>query len=327
MGRFEPTGPVDVPELEHSVLTLPWGMLRGALGPSDGTAGAASNVPSALSVLRHVELYLGLPGEIDEAFAVLEQHAIRHGKLYPVALATLPFLFDIVRRGSPVADRITDLIAEIANAAATLDDPALRDRLQHLLVSRAAEIVSWLGRHDRAACALAMRAREIRTDLVVAIGAAPTVAPVVLLGLVELGAAPGRTIELAHELLATGSDVARMCAASFLARYGQRTPDLAARIDAALPPSAPAALRTFAGKLWTPTIDRPAVAPKIFDAHVVFAGERVVLVRAGGRTVTLPWPGAPLERGDQLKVGITAHGQPKLALLTDPDGSVRVIDF
>jgi hypothetical protein len=326
MGRFEPTGPVETRELEHSVLTLPWGVLHGALGPSDGTAGATSNVPSALSVLRHVQLYLGFPAEIDEAFAVLEQHAIRHGKLYPVALATLPFLFDIVRRGSPVAERITDLIAEYALAASTLESPH-RDRLQALIVSRAHEIASWLGRYDRAVCALAMRAREIRTDLVVAIGSAEAVSPVVLLALVELGASPGRTLELAHEMLATGDDTARMCAAAFLSRYGERTPELAGRIDAALPPSAPAALRTFVGKLWTPTIERPAVAPKIFDAEVVFAGERVVLVKAGERTVTLPWPGAPLERGDHLKIGITAHGQPKLALLTEANGSVKLIDF
>ena len=46
MGRFEPTGKVEVPGLEHSVADLPWGVLRGALGPSDGTAGALSNVPS-----------------------------------------------------------------------------------------------------------------------------------------------------------------------------------------------------------------------------------------------------------------------------------------
>jgi hypothetical protein len=326
MGRFEPTGPVEDRALEHSVLTLPWGMLRGALGPSDGTAGAASNVPSALSVIRHVQLYLEFPAEIDEAFAVLEQHAIRHGQLYPVALATLPFLFETVRQGSAVAERITDVIAEFANAAPTLE-PFDRDRLQALLVSRSHDIASWLGRFDRAACALAMRAREIRTDLVIAIGNALDVSPVVLLALVELGAAPGRTLELAHDILATGDDTARMCAATFLARYGDRTPELAGRIDAALPPSAQAALRMFAGKLWTPTIERPAVAPKICDAEVVFTGERVVLVRAGERTVTLPWPGAPLERGDHLKIGITAHGQPKLALLTEADGSVKIIDF
>ena len=106
-----------------------------------------------------------------------------------------------------------------------------------------------------------------------------------------------------------------------------RTASSRRRWSAALPPSAPPALRTFVGKLWTPTIERPAVAPKIFDAEVVFAGERVVLVRAGERTVTLPWPGAPLERGDHLKIGITAHGQPKLALLTEANGSVKIIDF
>ena len=257
---------------------------------------------------------------------MLEQHAIRHGKLYPAALAALPFLFDTIRRGSPVAERITEVIAEYAGAEATLEGP-LRDRLRTLLVSHAHEIASWLGRYDRAACALAMRAREIRTDLVVAIGAAERVSPVVLLALVELGAAPGRTVELAHELLDSGDDTARMCAAAFLARYGERTPELGTRIDAALPPSAPAALRTFAGKLWTPTVDRPNVAPRMVDAEVVFAGEKLVLVRAGERTVTLPWADSGVQRGDRLTVALTTHGQPKLAVITDADGSVRLIDF
>src|SRR5690242_11575119 len=100
MGRFEPTGPVNVPGLEHSAASLSWGVLRGALGPSDGSAGAASNVPSALGVLRHAEIYRSAPAEIEEAFAVLEQHVMRADQLYPVAIAALPFLFDIIRRGS-----------------------------------------------------------------------------------------------------------------------------------------------------------------------------------------------------------------------------------
>lgn len=326
MGRFEPTGPVDARDDGHSVLALSWDVLLGAHGPSDGSAGAMSNMPSALSVVRHAALYLKFPEEIDEAFAVLEQHAIRRGQLYPAALAALPFLFDIVRRGSPVAERITDLIAEYAGAEATLE-PAMRERLHNLLVSHAHEIASWLGTYDRAACALAMRAREIRTDLVVAIGAATRVSPVVLLGLIELGASPGRTISLAHEMLDSPDETARMCAAAFLARYATKSPELDTRIDAALPPSAPAALRTFAGKLWTPTVDRPTVAPRMLDAEVVFAGDRLVLVRAGERTVTLPWADSGVQRGDKLTVALTAHGQPKLAMVTDAAGSVRVIDF
>lgn len=326
MGRFEPTGPVDASDDGHSVLSLSWDVLLGAHGPSDGSAGAASNMPSALSVVRHAALYLKFPEEIEEAFGVLEQHAIRHGRLYPAALAALPFLFDIVRRGSPVAERVTDLIADYASAEATLE-PAMRERLHNLLVAHAREIAGWLGRYDRAACALAMRAREIRTDLVVAIAQAETVSPVALLGLVELGAAPGRTIAIAIEMLDSTDETARMCAAAFLSRYGARTPELDTRIDAALPPSAPAALRSYAGKLWTPTIDRPAVAPRMVDAEVVFAGDKLVLVRTGDKTVTLPWPDSGVHRGDKLTVAVTAHGQPKLAVITDARGSVRVIDF
>jgi hypothetical protein len=94
-----------------------------------------------------------------------------------------------------------------------------------------------------------------------------------------------------------------------------------------LPLSAPAALRSFVGKLWTPTIARPVVAPKLCDAEVVFAGAKLVLVRTTERSVTLPWPDAPVGRGDVIQIGITAHGQPKLAVITTPDGTVRVIDF
>ena len=103
--------------------------------------------------------------------------------------------------------------------------------------------------------------------------------------------------------------------------------DLRTRIDAALPPSAAGALERFVNELWKPTIDRPVVAPKLHEAEVVFVGEKLVLVRAGSRSVTLPWQGAALHRGDRIKVGITAHGKPKLALVTAPDGRVTVIDF
>src|SRR3954463_1621157 len=112
MSRFDPTGEVRDLSTDHSVAELPWGVLRGAFGPSDGSAGAGSNVPSALAVLRHAKLYLQFPGEIDDAFLVLERHAIRHRQLYPVAITVLPFLFDMVRRSSVASERMTDLIAD-----------------------------------------------------------------------------------------------------------------------------------------------------------------------------------------------------------------------
>src|SRR5690349_3487266 len=106
MGRFEPTGPVENRDLEHSVVELSWGALRGAFGASDGRHGAHGNVPSALSVLRHATLYATIPDEIDDAFGVLEKHVMRGPRLYPVAVHVLPFLFDVVRRGSPLSPRI-----------------------------------------------------------------------------------------------------------------------------------------------------------------------------------------------------------------------------
>jgi hypothetical protein len=278
-------------------------------------------------VLRHAPLYANLPAEIDDAFLVFERHAIRHGQLYPVAITITPFLFDMVRRGSMVAERITDLIAEYTAAATTLE-AALRNQLLEIVADHGSEIVGWLGRFDRAGAAIAIHAPAVRDGVIAKIAQADRVAPEMLLALIDLGASPGRTVQLALEMLeSSDTETSRMCAAAFLARYGDRVPELRTRIDAALPPSAPAALERFVGRLWRPTVDRPIVAPKMYDAEVVFAGEKLVLVRAGSRSVTLPWPGAELQRGDVIKVGITAHGQPKLAVVTSPDGSVRVIDF
>src|SRR5687768_8223962 len=123
MSRFESTGPVDVENLQHSVVELPWSVMRGACGASDGSAGPHSNVPSALAVLRHAQLYAACPEEIDEAFHVLEHHVIDETAAYPVAITVLPFLFDTVRRGSPIARRITGVIAKCARLAGTLEAP------------------------------------------------------------------------------------------------------------------------------------------------------------------------------------------------------------
>lgn len=328
MGRFEPTGRVDVPGLDHSVAELPWGALRGAFGPSDGSAGARSNVPSALAVIRHAPLYAAHPEEIEDAFTVLEHHPLRHGLLYPVAVTITPFLFDFVRRKSPLSSRITELIAEYTVAADTLDQH-MRDRLVQLVADHATEIMSWIGIHDRALAALAVHVAAVRGPYLATLATANELSPFALLALLELGVAPGDSVQLATELLDDPSahHVARAAAAAFLARFGDHTPSLGSRIDAALSPAAPAALKNFVGKMWTPRIQRPVVAPKLLQAEVVFAGEKLVLVRAGDRTVTLPWIQPSLQRGDTLQVGITAHGQPKLVVLTEPDGHVRVIDF
>ncbi len=324
MGRFEPTAQLE--SGGYSVASLRWETQLGALGPSDGSAGAASNVPSALSVVRHASLYLPFPDEIEEAFAVLETHALRDGQLYPVALATLPFLFATLRTPTPLGERIADLIARYTAASSTLEE-LLRARFLDLVVSHAKDIVGWLGAYDHAVCAIALRVPELRTDLLAALSSAEAISPVVLLALVDLAAAPGRTRDAALVMMNNEDETIRMCAAAFLARYGQRTPESTTRIVEVLTPQAPARLAAYVRDLWTPTVERPAVAPKLLTAEVMFAGEKVVLVRAGEQRVALPWENANLERGTQLQIGITVHGEPVLALLTDDAGAVRVIEF
>jgi len=328
MGRFDPTGRLDVSRTEHSIAQLPWGIWRGAFGPSDGSTGARANVASALSVLRHAPLYAGVPAEIDEAFTVLERHPLRHRVLYPVAVTIVPFLFEFVRAGSILSPRITELIAEYVATSDTLEPP-LRARLHRIVLDHVSEILGWIGRFDRPVAALAIHVPELRVPYLTVLEGATELSPFALLAMIELDAAPGDTISIALGLLddAQAQPIVRAAAAAFLARFGDRSPALRERIDAALPPSAPAALARQVSRLWTPRIDRPVVAPKLLDAEVLFAGEKLVLVRAGDHSVTLPWRQSKVQRGDVIQVGITAHGQPKLVVVNEPGGGVRVIDF
>lgn len=329
MGRFEPTGPVDVPGLEHSVANLSWGVLRGARGPSDGTAGAASNVPSALGVLRHAEIYRAVPDEIEEAFAVLERHVMLDGQLYPVVVAAVPFLLSAMRKPSQVTPRIAELIARYASCLKTLEEP-IQSRLLQMLGDSAGEIIRWFGLYDRPLGAMAIHVPSLREPFVAAVEGAEQASPEILLALVELDLpeAPGETEKVARDLLENVDDeLSRMAAAAFLARFGDHPPALRARIDAVLPPSAATSLKRLTGGLWTPTVTRPVVAPKLYDAEIMFTGKKLVIVKAGTHSVTLPWHDAHLAPGDRLQVGLSAHGQPKLAVITDRRGNVRVIDF
>ncbi len=326
MSRFAATGRVEVGSLEHSVAELPWGVLRGAFGPSDGSIGAHANVPSALSVLRHAQLYANCPAEIEEAFAVLERHALRQRSLYPVAVTVVPFLFDFVRRKSPLSERIAELIAEYLAASSTLE-PALRERLHQIIVGHTRELLGWIGRFDRPLAALAIHVPGLQPAYLSALETEP-VSPFALLALLEIDVGPRRCVEIALEILDDNDahPITRAAGAAFLMRFGDDCTSLRERIDAALPPSAPAQLANLVTRLWVPRIERPVVAPRMVDAEVVFAGERLVLVRTGDRTVTIPWPKAGVHKGQVLQLGITVHGQPKIILFTEPTGAVRVID-
>lgn len=327
MGRFDPTGPIEDPSLEHSVARLEWGVLQGALGPSDGSAGAMSNVPSALGVLRHCDLYCSMPAEIEDAFAVLERHVMRDGQLYPVALSTLPFLLAIVGRRSIVSGHVAELVARYASCARTLDKPSA-DKLRELLADHASELMRWLGRHDRALGALAIYVPGLREPFLASVEGAERVSPEILLALVDLDAvaAPGETATIARDLLERSDvELSRMAAAAFLARYPDPSPRIRAMVEGVLPPSAADALRLATGDLWTPTVVRPT--PKLCTAQVVFRDDCLVVVRTGSRDVTLPWCGAELSAGDRVHLALSAHGQPKLAVVTDRAGKLRVVDF
>jgi hypothetical protein len=122
-----------------------WGRLWGAFGPSDGSRCAGANVPSALGVLRLVELYRDAPAEIVDAFWVLENHVMYGEKLYPVAIETIPFLFDLLRWQSPHSVRIAELIVRYSMLADSLEWPL--ERLAMAVISEHA--AKSFGHHRR----------------------------------------------------------------------------------------------------------------------------------------------------------------------------------
>jgi hypothetical protein len=238
-------------------------------------------------------------------------------------------LFDVIRRRSPLRRRIAILIARYARIAGTLDDHT-RGLLRKTIVEHGSEIVGWLERVelDRAAAALAIHVPGLRAELLSALDHATAIAPCVLLALVELGTYPPSAIDAAVRTLDDREQTpsARMAAAAFLARYGDPTPELTARIDRELPASAAATLASYVGELWTPLVDRVVAAP-LEDARVLFSGDKLVLVMVGDKSVVLPRPITAVKRGDVLKVGITPLGKPRLALVTDDAGRVTVFDL
>ncbi len=279
-------------------------------------------------MLRHAAIYAGVPAEIDEAFAVLETHVMRHDVLYPVAAAVVPILFHTLRKPSPDDGRIASTLGRYATLMSSLEAPVAQ-RMSQIFADHSYELVRWLGTHDRALCAIVLNVPALREVFIAAVEGAERVSPEILLALLELGEAPGDTISLAIAMLdgadATGEQ--RMAAAAFVSKLGAPDASLAGRIDAALPPTADASLRAFVDKLWSPTVIRPVVAPKLYDAEVMFTGKELVIVRAGGKSVTLPWKGAQVAKGDRVQVGLSTHGEPKLAVVTDWRGAVRVVDF
>lgn len=279
-------------------------------------------------MLRHAAIYANVPAEIDDAFAVLETHVMRHDVLYPVGAAVVPILFHTLRKPSPISGRIASTLGRYATLMSSLEAPVAQRMIQ-IFADHSYELVRWLGTHDRALCAVVLNVPALREVFIAAVEGAEHVSAEILLALLELGEAPGDTIPFAIAMLdgADATNEQRMSAAAFLSKLGAPDASLAARIDTALPPTADVALRTFVDKLWSPTVIRPVVAPKLYDAEVVFTGKELVIVRAGGKSVTLPWKGAQVAKGERVQVGLSTHGEPKLAVVTDWKGAVRVVDF
>ena len=327
MGRFDPTGPVDANA--HSVASLRWETQLGALGPTDGSAGAASNVPSALSVLRHAQLYAAVSrGDRRSVRASSSTHAIRHGQLYPGRARDAAVLFATLRarharrRAHRRSDR--DVHGRVAHARGAAARAFPRsDRL-----AREATSCAGSARTTAHSCAIALRVPELRTDLL----------------------AGARVAERSRRSCCSRSSIsAPLPAAPTMSRTRcsttptTRSADVRGRVPRALwrahagaavahrcraaAVGAPA-LRNYVGELWTPTVKRPAVAPKLLTPRSMFAGEKVVLVKAGDAARRA----AVGERrvssaATSCRSASPCTASPKLALVTDAAGAVRVVEF
>ena len=218
-----------------------------------------------------------VPEEIDEAFGVLEHHAIRHGHLFPVALATLPFLFArcAVARRRRAHHRAHRAVRRRVDARAR----AARAFLDLIVPITPARSFAGSATHDRAL----VRDRDARVRAARPICAprsstAETFAPVVLLALVDLGES-ARAAQLLALAMLDAETTRRACVPprSSRATASARRSCRRDRCRAATVGGGRAA-QPSSGELWTPTVHAAAVAPKLFDAEVMFAGKKFVLV-------------------------------------------------
>jgi len=335
-----------ISEFQKAVQRVDWKALSGAYGPSDGSVRSTGrlmdgtsvetvlgNVPEALTLLateRDTE-----SDEWADAMDVLCSHVSHQGDIYEVTPRVVPFIFDLLSMPEVAGPRglaeCLVLWAESAKryeASAQPEDRALGRSLDAALALHAPEVAGWLGGDlEQEAVLVAAYSSRLRAPVLAAVQAQHRPSFSAYIAMTLIGEWPEWMHQRAAKALGCDDAMERLAAAAFIACSGRVPDDLLPQLDAILTPDAAAKLTAAFDRpleLKIPRLRAPWRGP-LAEAAVIFAGPKLVVVRTtDNRSFTLHWPQAAVEKGARVRVGISAHGEPRVVEWEDGRETRRV---
>lgn len=289
---------------------IDWEHLPGAYGPSVGD----HDVAAALRTLA-TDLEDDSDDRQNALDVVLWSHGFHQGTSYPVSVAIVPFVVALVDGGCDPTGELAEGLEYIGCALRTED--AFEAAVKAAIAGHAATILGWRDDHNRVVARLGAAMPELRPRWLAILASAPILTTEEYLGLATLPEAPAWAIERARD------DASNLGAAILLARRGALDPALTRTIEATLAPRVVAlhsdVISAFG--LEVPRVRAPFDG-QLHDGRVVFASKALVLVRTADRDVTFRIPDTGAVRDEAVRVGWSAHGEPRVLERRGPDGAV-----
>ncbi len=317
MGMFE--------SYRAAVLAEPWGNWTGAYGPSDGADNDLADVPTTL--LGLVEAAHD-PDRRQEHLDSLYAHLAHQGEIYEATAHVVPFLVQLIEDveipdPGPIGVFIAYSVA-CATRAKRSPDPsyaAFGHAVLAVIDDLAPKIAGWVSKPelDLPLARIAVDSAAVRPAWLAAVTTTSRLAAHEYVALAAMPDEPSFVRFRAEDAMTSAPGTTQLAAAYYLRqRCADSEPELAERIDAVLGLRAQAQLREELGWLFDLEIDRRPTSdrPKPLDeAQVIFRGHDLFLAKRHDSNVTVRWPDAPVEKGDQVR------------LATTPDGIVRVVEI
>lgn len=245
---------------------------------------------------------------------VLYGHGWHQSTIYPVTAAIAPFLIQLIEARRDGDGELARGLEVFACAATDPANAPHGDGVIAALAAHAGTIVGWREERAQTVVVVAVHVPAVR-ELWLAALQASHISTVEYFGLAALPNPPEWAADRARQ------DPDDVGAAVLLAAHTTLAPELARIVERTI---TPLTVDTFGDLLAVLNLDIPEVrAPcDLVPATVVFAGGNLVLVRVGDRNVTCKVTNTGLKMGDQVRVGISAHGEPRMLELRGEDGTV-----
>ncbi len=321
----------------EAVNLVPWAKLEGCHGASDGSSRspAATDVPRALLTLATWDFAEPGAEEWEDVADILYSHVTHQGSVFEVTSHVVPLVVSLVidcEFGAPAGLAAflpyVSACARRARGARSEAKRAYGEAIGQALEAAQPRIMSW---DESPALAPALAALAVESpSLRSAWLARAETRPLTAIDLAALTAMkrslPGAD-RAARAMLEGPPGLARTAAAYFLEKSTAPDDPLAGVIDAALGVRDRHTLQAAFGTLVPIDLEPPRArefSGPLEDGTVAFRGEQLfVVARRSGGNVTVRWSGAPVAKGERVRVGVSADGVARVVELGDGSTAVR----